>query len=112
MGGFLLRPGGRGSRFLRRRCCRMARIDDLYVIDLDRIKRAVIARIGGHAGDLLDEFDVVALPEDVVVTVKVRSRNFGYEELRAVGVRAAIGHGEASGNIEGEIALFVAETVA
>ena len=79
----------------------MTRIDDLHVSDLDRIEGTVVARIGGHTGDLLHQVIVVALSEDIVVAVEVRSRNFGNEELGAVGIRAAIGHSKASGNVEG-----------
>jgi hypothetical protein len=90
----------------------MARIDDPYMVDLDRTERTVIARIGRHAGDLLDQIIVVALPKDVVVGVEMRSRNFSNEELRSVGVRSAVGHSEASRDIEGQVALFITETVA
>src|SRR5580700_3616199 len=89
----------------------MPRIDDLHMNDLRRIEGAVVGA-GRETRNLLHQFVVVALSEDIVVAVEVRRGNLGDEELGAVGVGAAIGHGEATGNVEGEVALFVAEGVA
>src|ERR1017187_2530296 len=89
----------------------MPRIDDLHMRDLRRIKWPVVARIGGEAGDLLHQFGVIALSEDGVFAVQVRRRNFGDKELRTVGVRAAVGHGQATGLVEGQIGELVLEVV-
>ena len=66
----------------------MARIGDLDANDLRRIVGTIVARIGRQTRNLLDHVDVLALAEDGVMAVQIRRRNFGDEELRAVGVRA------------------------
>ena len=75
---------------------------DFDVRDLDRTERAFA--VGGHASDLLDQFDggVIALAEDGVLAIEAGIGNFSDEELRAVGVGSGVGVGETPGTIEGE----------
>src|SRR5271166_1698799 len=80
----------------------MPRINDLDVRDLWRRVGPVSARIGIQTRNLLYHVEVLALPEDGVLAVQVRSRNFCDEKLRAVSVRPAVSHCQASGLVEGE----------
>src|SRR5580658_4611430 len=75
---------------------------DFDVIDLDRTKRTFAIR--GHARDFLHQFDgsVIALSKDGVAAIEARVRNFGDEELRAVGVGSGVGVGETPGTVEGD----------
>src|SRR5207247_5930811 len=77
---------------------------NLYVVDLHRSKRAIVAGIAAGAGNLLHERDagVVALSEDGVAAIEMRHRDFGDKELRAVRVRPRGGQGQASRASEGE----------
>src|SRR5271169_4421343 len=88
----------RGSWFR----CRMVRIDDLDGDDFWRIVRAIRARIGRQAGDLLHDVQVLTLSENRMVAVQVWRGDFGDEELRAIGIGAAIGHCQAPRLVEGE----------
>src|SRR5205823_10893433 len=84
--------------------CRRCATLNLYVIDLYRSKRPIIAGIAARAGNLLHERDggIIALAENRVPAVQVRHRDFGDKELRAVRAWAGVCHGKASGTIEGE----------
>jgi hypothetical protein len=106
------------SRFLHWRCglgggC--AGAVDFDVSDLYVMQWTVIAGVPRHASDLFYKFDgsVVALTENCVATVEAGIGNFGDEKLRAVGVRAGVGIGEASGAVEFDVgAGFILEFVA
>src|SRR5690242_7517162 len=65
------------------------RLRDRHVLDRDR-RRRLVARLLGHARDLLDEVDLFALAKDRVLSVQPIRRDLGDEELAAVGA-AAIG---------------------
>ena len=82
--------------------------------DLHRIIRSVVARIGGFACDLFYQLDALgsALAEEVVVAVEMRRRNFGDEELRAVGVWTRVRHCQSTRNVELQIrGELIVETV-
>ncbi len=53
-------------------------------------------RDGGHDGDAR----IVALPEEIVAAIQLIDCYLGNEELRAVRVRAGVGHGHAAGLVE------------
>src|SRR5262249_47938123 len=67
-----------------------------------RAKRLVIARIAGHASNLLHKFDtlLVALTKDGMAAIQMWRRNLGNEELRTISIRARVCHREASGTIK------------
>ena len=79
-----------------------AGLHDRDVSNLNRTKRAVVAWVASHAGNLLDQFDtcVIALAKDRVAAVQAIVGNFGNEELRAVRVGTGVGIGKAAGAIE------------
>src|SRR5208282_774788 len=86
----------------RRRFGRGCRVLDFDVRDLHGIDGAVIARIAGHARDLLHQFDggCVALAEDGIAAIEAGVRNLSDEELRTVGIGSGVGVGETPGAIE------------
>src|SRR5215207_9166886 len=86
--------GYRGGevRPARRRAPRLAQLDAL---DLRRVERAV-ARVGLHGLDRVEDVHAAGdTAEHGVLAVEPRRLGHGdQEELRAVGVRAGVGHGE------------------
>src|SRR5438128_3153517 len=85
---------------------RLLAADDLDVLQPD-------LRVSGPRdfGDQLEPLHHLA--EDGVPVVEVRRRHFGDEELRAVGVRARVGHGQKARLVEAAAALeLVLETIA
>src|SRR5712671_3801884 len=90
----------RGRRWL----CGAAAIN-LDVNDLNWTKRTVIAGIGGHMRNLLDQSHsrLVALPEQSVLSVQMRRGNFCNEKLRAIRIRAGIRIGETTRPVEWQI---------
>src|ERR1700757_562476 len=106
----LLRPRG-FVRTPRRR--RVPSFGDLDVGDLRRIVWAIVARVAGHPGNLLDYVDVLALPENRVMIVEPRRGDIGDEELRAIRTGAAVRHRQPARLVEGEVgAELVLELVA
>src|SRR6476619_3536220 len=79
-----------------------ARTSDLKMIDPYRIDRTISAT-RRHARDLFHQFNrcIVTLAEDGVSSVQMGRRHFSDEELRAVGTRPGVGHGQAPGALEG-----------
>src|SRR5450755_4455513 len=73
---------------------------DFNVRDLDGTKRAFAIR--SLARDYLHKSDgsLIALTKNCVAAIQAWIRNFGDEELRAVGIRSGVGIGESPGAIE------------
>ena len=72
-------------------------IDCAAVDDHDRVARLVLL-VDGHLRDFLDDFHPVDhLPENHMFAVEMRAGLERDEELRGVGVPAAVGHREQSG---------------
>ena len=68
-------------------------IIDLPAVDYyDRVSRLIFF-IDWHLGDFLDNLHAIDdLPEDYVFAIEVRAGFEGDEELRGIGVPAAVGH--------------------
>src|SRR5215471_3516035 len=80
---------------------------DLYPLDHDVPLRAV-ARRGRRVRDGVHDLLAVRvgdLAEDRVLAVQVRGRPDGDEELRSVGTRAGVGHGEQVRPVELQFAV-------
>src|SRR5579863_6804681 len=90
-------------RRLSRRCG--ALVNNIYVHNLHWAEGTVVAGVGGLVRDYFYEgyASVVALAEERVIPVQVRSGDLGDEELRAVGVGAGIGVGESARFVEQEV---------
>src|SRR6185312_8402648 len=102
-----------GSRSVRR--SRLWSADDGDLVNLHRVIGHVGARVGGFACDLFHQLYALgsALSEDGVVSIEPRRGHFSDEELRAVGARTGVGHGQATGLIKFQIGRkFILEAVA
>src|SRR5579883_84898 len=77
---------------------RCAGSQDVDVFDGNRGVRTIVALVGCHASDLLNQFDclVIALAEESVFAIEMRRRNFSDEKLRAVGIWPGVCHCQSS----------------